>query len=305
MLKRISIIVLIFILSPGAVAKTEKYTAPIKWERYKVSEKDVSVLFPKLPILIESSDVCVGQATNKYIAYADGIVYGLNVTSKIKQGSFMPCSEQRKFDESSFNDRLMRVKKQLKVSEETKLNQNNLEVTKIKSLSESYTYWLINDYKNKRWFEIWVVGTTDENNFIKNFVESLEISKDLQGIKIGKGSSRMLGDEGVADSVLLTVQEKDAKELEKLEAQNIRIVFKPYPKYSDAARKASVQGTVSLRVTFLASGAIGNISVVKELPNGLTEQAIAAASKIVFIPLQRNGIYYSVTKVLEYSFSIY
>ncbi len=59
MLKQISILVLIFIFSLCAFAQTEKYNAPIKWERYKVSDRDVSVLFPKLPILIQSSNVCI------------------------------------------------------------------------------------------------------------------------------------------------------------------------------------------------------------------------------------------------------
>lgn len=85
----------------------------------------------------------------------------------------------------------------------------------------------------------------------------------------------------------------------------IKILSKPRPGYTDSARQANIQGTVILRVTFLANGSIGGISAVKGLPNGLTEQAIAAARRISFEPAKINGSPQSVTKQIEYSFSIY
>ena len=87
--------------------------------------------------------------------------------------------------------------------------------------------------------------------------------------------------------------------------QGLKILSKPRPGYTDAARTNNIQGTVILRVTFLASGQIGSISAVKGLPNGLTEQAIAAARRISFEPAKRDGQGQSVTKQIEYSFSIY
>jgi|CXWL01.1.fsa_nt_gi TonB family protein len=87
--------------------------------------------------------------------------------------------------------------------------------------------------------------------------------------------------------------------------QGLKILGKPRPGYTDAARQNNIQGTVILRVTFLASGQIGSISPVKGLPNGLTEQAIAAARRISFEPAKTNGVGQSVTKQIEYSFSIY
>ncbi|MBK9215836.1 MAG: TonB family protein [Chloracidobacterium sp.] len=87
--------------------------------------------------------------------------------------------------------------------------------------------------------------------------------------------------------------------------QGIKILSKPRPGYTDSARQANIQGTVILRVTFLGSGGIGSISTVKGLPNGLTEQAIAAARRISFDPAKRDGIGQTVTKQIEYTFSIY
>lgn len=87
--------------------------------------------------------------------------------------------------------------------------------------------------------------------------------------------------------------------------QNLAITSKPRPGYTDAARTANIQGTVILRVTFLGSGQIGSISAVKGLPNGLTEQAIAAARRISFTPKMVDGRPESVTRQIEYTFSIY
>jgi hypothetical protein len=44
---------------------------------------------------------------------------------------------------------------------------------------------------------------------------------------------------------------------------------------------------------------------ITELPDGLTDQAIAAAKGIRFQPQRVNGVAKTTTKVVEYSFAIY
>ncbi len=60
-----------------------------------------------------------------------------------------------------------------------------------------------------------------------------------------------------------------------------------------------------LRVTFLADGRIGEVTPVAGLPLGLTANAIAAAKDIKFSPALKNGVPVSVTKMVQYSFTIY
>jgi hypothetical protein len=60
-----------------------------------------------------------------------------------------------------------------------------------------------------------------------------------------------------------------------------------------------------MRVIFSASGQIVNVTVVKDLPNGLTEQAIKVARRVWFLPAEKNAVPVSVSKVLEYRFSMY
>ncbi len=87
--------------------------------------------------------------------------------------------------------------------------------------------------------------------------------------------------------------------------ETIKILSKPQPRYTDAARQNQVQGTVTVKVTFNANGSIGSIAPVSGLPYGLTEQAIAAARSIKFEPAKRNGVPYSVAKTIAYTFTIY
>ena len=83
------------------------------------------------------------------------------------------------------------------------------------------------------------------------------------------------------------------------------ITFKPEPGFTEDARKNNVTGVVRLRAILHASGSVQNISVVKGLPDGLTEKAIAAARQIRFTPAEKDGHTVSQYIVLEYNFNIY
>lgn len=87
--------------------------------------------------------------------------------------------------------------------------------------------------------------------------------------------------------------------------QPLRITYKQKAQYTDAARTNGVQGTVTLRVTFLASGGIGSITTVKGLPHGLTEQAIAAARNMKFEPEMAGGVPRTTTRPVSFTFNIY
>ena len=87
--------------------------------------------------------------------------------------------------------------------------------------------------------------------------------------------------------------------------QPVTISSKPQPSYTEEARKNQVIGTVVLRVVFGADGSIGTVSVVRGLPNGLSEQAIVAARRIKFVPAQKNGLAVSTVVQLEYNFNLY
>jgi TonB family protein len=84
-----------------------------------------------------------------------------------------------------------------------------------------------------------------------------------------------------------------------------RVLEKPEPTYTEAARKNQITGTVVLRAVFSAGGQVINISPVSRLPDGLTERAIAAAKNIRFVPASKDGHPVSMWMELQYNFNLY
>ncbi len=82
------------------------------------------------------------------------------------------------------------------------------------------------------------------------------------------------------------------------------ITFKPEPGYTEEARKNFVEGVVRLRVVLNSSGEVTDISVVKGLPDGLTEKAVSAARQMKFTPAEKDGRKVSQYVFLEYTFGV-
>jgi len=87
--------------------------------------------------------------------------------------------------------------------------------------------------------------------------------------------------------------------------EKARVLAKPEPSYTESARRYAVQGTVVLRAIFSSSGEVNGIKVVKKLPHGLTQKAIAAARQIKFTPASKDGHAVSMYIQLEYNFNLY
>jgi len=84
-----------------------------------------------------------------------------------------------------------------------------------------------------------------------------------------------------------------------------RVLSKPEPTYTEAARKNQITGTVILRAVFSSGGTVTNIHAVSGLPDGLTERAIAAAKQIRFVPATKDGRPVSMWMELQYNFNLY
>lgn len=121
----------------------------------------------------------------------------------------------------------------------------------------------------------------------------------------GNGDGTGDGDNGVPPPMVRPTPRPTPKVEVAAVTEPLQIRSKPRPNYTESARKNSVQGTVRLRVTFSASGQVTGITPVSGLPDGLTEQAIAAARQIQFSPQKKNGVPVSVTKTIEYGFNMY
>jgi len=87
--------------------------------------------------------------------------------------------------------------------------------------------------------------------------------------------------------------------------QKVRVLSKPEPQYSEAARKAGVSGTVVLRAVFSAEGEVKHILITRALGYGLTSSSGRAARQIRFTPAMKDGTPVSVYLQLEYNFNLY
>jgi TonB family protein len=83
------------------------------------------------------------------------------------------------------------------------------------------------------------------------------------------------------------------------------VVWKNAPYYTNQARAHRIVGTVKLEAILAADGYVSNITVTKELKDGLTESAIEAARNIRFFPAEKDGKPVSQLIMLEYNFSLF
>ena len=88
-------------------------------------------------------------------------------------------------------------------------------------------------------------------------------------------------------------------------SQKLRVISKPEPQYSEAARHAGVTGTVVIRAIFSSEGEVKHILVTRALGYGLTTQAVKAARRIKFQPAVKDGEPVSMYINLEYNFNLY
>ena len=273
----------------------DQYSAPVLWSEFNIPSQKVSFAFPKLPVVRSSSNPCSQVESGLHHAYASEAVYEFEWHAKGTQRIPDWCSVKTKFSKSAFNDRIKELKAQSWGYVESKDTVAGMSAVVLRSSNPSSvvrTRWLI--WNKDQWLELGI--TRRKENVIDEgrFANGLKLASST-GLNVGSGATSTLGDPN-AD---LSSDSKGKK------SEGLILIAKPKPGYTDAARQANLLGTVLLRVTFLRNGGIGAVSVVKALPLGLTEQAVAAAKKMSFLPGISDGELLSITKQVEYSFSIY
>jgi TonB family protein len=83
------------------------------------------------------------------------------------------------------------------------------------------------------------------------------------------------------------------------------LLYKEKANYTVMAQDNNIQGVVILSVVFGANKKIGGVKIVRDLPYGLTAQALIAMQKIKFKPAMKDGKPISVRGNLEFSFYLY
>lgn len=290
----------------GALAQADASTAPIKWERYVIPNRKVSLMLPKLPTMVDSSDLCRELERKSYYAYADHIVYEAIIAAKSRSKRPEWCPKAMGFGPELLSDRLGELRVEKLGNSEASLRRFDRQVFKFENGSAAR--WIVSDVENGRWVELAIHGRENRTVNEERFLDSLDLNGS-EGKAIGDGASTTLGD--VSSDFPATPVEQKAmapdlpSDQKAAVVDSLRIISKPRARYTDAARRANVQGNVLIKVTMLSNGSVGTVTPVKELPHGMTEQAIGAAKRLVFLPKRVNGVPVSVTQTFEYTFSIY
>lgn len=167
---------------------------------------------------------------------------------------------------------------------------------------------------DSRLYHVWATGANKSNPNVAKFLSSFTLIKPWEQWK-GLRMNEAFDDSGVGTNSGVTFESSVCKNIGKTETKKsagklprnspLRLISKLPAKYPEQAKKRGVQGTVSLRVAFLKDGSIGEITVVKGINKELDESAINAAKLIKFEPQRRGGKFITVTKTIEYTFTIY
>jgi len=147
---------------------------------------------------------------------------------------------------------------------------------------------------DKRLYEIRAYGASVDDPRIAPFFQALSFKKQAGAFEISEAVES--GDYVVTTEPIVPAEELDTK---------VRLISKPEPTYTDAARSKWITGTVVLKALLTGDGKVINIQVVQGLPGGLTERAIAVARQIKFVPATKNGKPVSMWIQLEYNFNLY
>ena len=306
---RIAIISIVLILLVSAGLAQDGAVAPIKWEMYSVPSEKVSVMFPKLPTKMAAYDRCSERMHDIYRAYADGAAYELTIFTNRKIGKRPKwCTEVRDpYDNDALKERLAEIGVQKNANPPERFKLGDFDAFRF--TTANLTRVLVSDIEDNRWVELEVQHYPDKVPELERFFGSLRLGA-ATGRDIHSGSRMTLGDEDVDLNPSGTPDNSkagsdvDASGSKTASGSGYRLVVNERPVYTEPARRNGVQGTVTLKVHLLANGSVGPITVVNGLPDGLTEMAIDAAKRIVFLPKRVDGKPVSVVIKLEYGFRI-
>lgn len=322
-LLRSVVVIILFNISSYA-----QNSAPVVWERYRISDTEVSFLFPKMPVREENVNSCNELRSSRFYVYAEGAVYEFGVYEKLPKSAGYRCyGTLIPFGESTLRKRLDEIAKSRfeVLGSMTKIEGRDAN----RFASAEWTRVVISDVdKGKRWIELAVHHYGGDTPDFDRFLKSIEFSAKT-GKEIGDGVDSVLPDpvpkiplaapaagtdptkaashsgNGAGAGSGSLSNSTDPTPATPVKSDPYRTISQPKARYTDAARNANVEGPVRVKATLLASGGVGSVVVVKELSHGLTENAIAAAKRIVFLPKRVNGTPVTVVVTREYTFTIY
>lgn len=293
MKKQLALLAFFALAVSGAMAQTESASpvvhtrqAELKtWKTYKIKGENVSASFPTHPAMTTSGryrQVERQSLTDRMVgAYADGVVYGVYTYDNPEpRDSFdvFIAADARLGRWDAFNPTEVKIGPYTGKEYSSKRND----------FPETVRVFAVEN----RFYKFTATGLPADDPAVKQFFASISLDRK--------------GDIEVSDGPGAPFLHRGA---DVFQGRNVdtraRLVMKPEPRYTERARQEQTTGTVVLKVVFSSAGAVDHIQTVRELPHGLTEQAIDSARKIKFLPALKEGKFVSMWIQLEYNFNLY
>ncbi len=265
--------------------------APSAWPRYTVAGEEFSITLPTVPAMttyVHTISPTGKLRTQRYLGvYAEGVVYTIY------------CNDDQPQEALKNSRTQLQPRQGWELSTEQAVNRDG--VTGKQYTSSHPLGGVIQVFATKKHFyKIEAFGATEADPRVQHFFSSLTFRKNPEGFKVVDGPGTPF--EPVDGSVQIP---SDSVARGNEAERKAVLVMKPEPTYTEQARQHRITGTVVLKCVFSANGSVVNIRVVTGLPEGLTEQAIAVAKQIKFIPAAKNGRFVSMWMQLEYNFNLY
>ena len=262
-------------------------TAASSWVRYTAKGEEFSVALPALPAMTTTKVVVprVGKPVQERAmkTWADGVVYSV-------------YSLENRIPKQSLEDFIAEqtAKSPLDPASERRLSINGFGgkeyVSQDKTRPTTEQFFATEG----RLYRFVVLGAGADDPRVRQFFTSIALGKKQKATAVSDGPGAPLGPNTA-----------EAAYVGKNVDRKASLTAKPEPRYTAAARKNAIEGTVILKVVFSSTGQVTNIRVVQGQPYGLTERAVEAAKKIKFIPAMKDGHYVSMWMQLEYNFQLY
>lgn len=306
-MKKISIIVCILIWSNFVFGQNDLQTSPT-WQQFSPKGEQFSVEFPLFP---KSQSFSKDNSSRRYFCQSDQTYLFIFV-------------EERK---TQAQNNLWQLKNVLSFVYEFQIQSikgkfGNDEAEKYEMVdSEGYfhTVIIVKTFDFVLIFQ--TISQTKNDSIAQRFLSSIKIKDNSSTlVEMTQKTSQERTTEitppkenvknesvgkGVGSGSLNEIGGSEPSKTEPNQSKGLVIKSKSKPPYTDYARFYLIEGSILLRVTFLADGKIGSISPVTKLPFGLTQNAIEAAKKVIFEPAIKNGVPYTVVKTLQYTFTMY
>jgi TonB family protein len=261
-------------------------SGPSMWPRYTIEGEEFSIALPTTPFMVTRKAAVAG--TNK------------NRTERVLQASsgsveYLIYIYENPKPRQSLDDF---------IREQTANTTRDVSRERILSIDgctgKEYRYQVKDKHTieqffvvEKRLYRFVASGAPADHAGVQHFFSSLAFGKG-DGLRVEDGPGEPLA--GSDNDEIYIGREVDTKP---------RLISKPEPSYTNAARDAQIEGTVILRLVFNSTGKVTHIRVVHGLPHGLTERCIEYARKIKFVPATKDERPVSMWMQVEYNFRLY